>query len=129
MSVRRVGLALFAAGALFAVAAFGAGLTSSDQHLAAGTQAVARCDGSPAWSFSYGKNANGQVTSVTVSSISAACQNGSMSVTLTDGTNAASGGPSTIMSCPTSCSITFSSLSSALYPAQITTVKAVIVGP
>lgn len=130
MRLRRLVLGLAVATALAAVSAFAAGLNDTAQTLASGTRVVATCDPTPDdWTYgSFTKNANGQVTDVTISNIAATCRNGSLSLRLGDGVNVSSGGPSSITTCAATCSVAMP-VSPPLYPAQITSAKAIVTGP
>lgn len=113
-----------------AVSAFAAGLNDTAQTLASGTHVVAKCDTTPNdWVYgSFTKNANGQVTGLTISNIASSCLNGSLSLTLTDGVNVSSGGPTSITTCAATCSVVMA-VSPPLYPSQITSATAIVIGP
>ncbi|MGQ0832945.1 MAG: hypothetical protein ACT4OV_14855 [Microthrixaceae bacterium] len=126
MSIRRLIVAAVIAAALAGGAAFAAAQTLTSRSLAAGHVAVARCDATPTWTYSFGKNAGGQVTSVTVTDVDAGCFGGAMSLALKP-VNAI-GGPVSVSSCAATCSVTVPLTSNPL-PSQVTSVLAVVVGP
>ncbi|MEX2294382.1 MAG: hypothetical protein WD691_11395 [Acidimicrobiales bacterium] len=112
--------------ALAATGAFAAGLTTTSDTLASGTTAVARCDATPAWIYTFAKNASEEVIAVTVSDIDAGCAGGALSLALEP--IGATGGPVTISSCSVTCDATVPLSTSAL-PDQATSVAAIIEGP
>ena len=112
-----------------AIAAFAAGGTFSSQSVAAGLGSVAVCDPAPSWTYSFGKNANGQVSSVLISNIAATCSGGSMQVTLAGPVLASNGTPTVIPACGGTCTVTVGFSSGLLFPSQITAANALIVGP
>lgn len=112
-----------------AVAAFATGGSFTGQSVAGGLGSVATCDSSPAWLYSFTKNASGQVSAVSISNISAACTGGSMQVTLA-GLSLASNGTATVIPvCAGTCSVTVPFSSGLLFPSEITAANALIVGP
>ena len=111
------------------LAAFAASGSFSSQSVAAGLGSVAACDGAPAWAYSFGKNANGQVSSVSITNIAAACSGGSMQVTLAGPVLASNGTATVSPACGGTCSVTVPFSSGLLFPSEITAANALIVGP
>ena len=122
-------VAVFAVLFCGAVAAFAASGSFSSQSITAGLGSVAACDSAPAWNYSFGKNANGQVSSVLISNIASTCSGGSMQVTLAGPVLASNGTPTVIPACGGTCSVTVPFSSGLLFPSQITAANALIVGP
>lgn len=126
MSFRPLLIAAVLATALSAAGADASGGLFHSDALTSGTAAVARCDTTPTWAYTFAKNANGQVTSVTVAAIDAGCLGGA--IQLRANPAGASGGPVPISSCTATCSVVVPLSPSAL-PSQVTSIVAVIVGP
>jgi hypothetical protein len=126
-------VARYALGAVLVVsllagsAAFAAHLTTSSNKLAAGSAVVASCDANTTnWNYgTYTTNANGLVTTFTVSNINSHCNGRTLTVSTTDGSgNNLSGG--SCMVTAGSCSV---SLSTAEPPANIVKLYGVVIGP
>ncbi len=126
MVVRRLLVAVVAAAVLSAAAAHANSGAVASTSLASGSSAVARCDTTPTWIYTFVKNTGGEVTSVSVSDIDAACAGAKLSLAAQPA--GATGGPITLTGCGATCTASVP-LSSTPLPAQVTSVLAVIVGP
>lgn len=127
MKLNRVMFVAMVTFGLGSVSAFAAHLSLSNNTLGAGTTAVVRCDNPANWTYTYTKNANGQVTNITVGNIANTCTNGNLSLTSTDSSgNNASSSSSPILFTSSSVNVT---LSTPEYPATLTNLAIVVTGP
>ena len=109
--------------------AFASTLVMQGAKVSAGDGSVAACDHTPAWQYTFLKNGSGQVSSVTVANIAPECVGGQMQLTLTGSGSPAPGTATVITACAATCSVVVPIPSGWLYPAQISAVHALIVGP
>lgn len=101
----------------------------SSQTLGAGVAAVGSCDASSTWTYSFGKDADGHMSSIRIANIGPGCLGGSMHLTLVGPVGVATGTPVGITDCSARCSVDVAFASGRLYPSQIASVDALIVGP
>lgn len=109
--------------------AFASTVVLQGSKVSAGDGSVAACDHTPAWQYSFLKNGIGQVSSVTVSNIAPQCVGGQMQLTLSGSMSPSLGSATVIPACAMTCSVTITIPSGLLYPSEISTVHALIVGP
>ena len=109
MRMVRYGVGAVVLAGVLSSAGFAARLHASAQSVGAGSAVVAPCDPHATWTFGgpYVRNADGQVTALTVGHMAATCQGGSLTVTVTDaaGGHRSTSGPVRIPSAtPGDCS-------------------------
>ena len=110
-------------------AAFAATAPVTSASVSGGLGTVATCDPSPAWSYAFGKNVDGQVSSLQITNIALTCAGGSMQVSLAGPTLSSVGTPTVISACSGTCSVIVPFSTGLLFPADITSANALIVGP
>lgn len=110
-------------------AAFAANAPVNSATVSGGFGTVGACDPAPSWSYAFGKNVNGQVTSLHITEIALSCSGGSMQVSLAGPSLSSVGTPTEISSCSGACSVTVPFTTGLLFPADITSTNALIVGP
>jgi hypothetical protein len=110
-------------------AAFAATAPVMSATVSGGLGSVAACDPAPSWSYGFGKNADGQVTSLHITNIAMSCAGGSMQVSLAGPTLSSVGTPTEIPACSGTCSVIVPFSTGLLFPVDITSANALIVGP
>ena len=110
-------------------AAFAATAPVTSASVSGGLGTVATCDPSPAWSYAFGKNVDGQVSSLQITNIAPSCAGGSMQVSVAGPTLSSVGTPTVISACSGTCSVIVPFSTGLLFPADITSANALIVGP
>lgn len=112
-----------------ALAGWAASTTVGPGLLASGRAATPSCDPAPAWTYSFGADAQGRVATVTVADIAVACAGGGLALTLGDGSGTPSFGRVGALTCATTCSATVPITDGLRYPSRITTVNGVVTAP
>jgi hypothetical protein len=107
------------------ISAFAAGASVESDTLASGSDAVARCDSTPDWTYTFVKNVDGYVVSVSVGAIDAACSGGQLSIAVEPG---GAEGSASVSGCTTTCSASVT-LDAPLAPDDVDEVDAIILGP
>ena len=125
MSVRRLAAALVAARSMAALGAFAAGSSVESDTLASGTDAVTGCDTTPTWTYTFGKNTDGYVTTVTVGAIDAACDGGALEIAVEPG---GATGAAPVTGCASTCSVSVN-LNTPLAPDDVDDVDTIVLGP
>lgn len=110
-------------------AAFAATSPVTNASVSGGLGSVAACDPAPSWSYAFGKNVDGQVSSLQITNIALTCAGGSMQVSVAGPTLSSVGTPTEISACSGTCSVTVPFSTGLLFPADITSANALIVGP
>jgi len=126
LMVIAVGVIVVVAGA---TAAFAHSTSPSSHEVAGGFSLVAACDPAPSWSYSFGKNSNGQVTTVEISAIDVSCAGGSMQISLAGPLGWAVGSPTLISDCSATCSVLVPFGTDLLFPSEVNAAHALIAGP
>lgn len=111
------------------VAGWAASVTVGPGLLAAGRAVTSSCDPAPAWTYTFGTDAQGRVATVVVGNVAAACAGGGLALTLGDGTGSPAWGRTASMTCAARCTASVPITDGLRFPSRITTVRGVVTAP
>ncbi len=101
----------------------------SSEAMGAGSASVISCDSASTWGFSFGKDADGRVSSIRLANIAPECFGGLIQVTLVGPSGISGATQTAITDCSVRCLVDTVFDGPRLYPSQIASVDALIVGP